>query len=97
MKFEWDHGKEKSNSEKHGVTFKEASKLFTNSSEYLEIYDEFHSDNEDRFMAIGIIAKGVIVVVFVEKEFDIIRIISARKANKSEISLFNEFKQGDLL
>ena len=53
-----------------------------------------HSEDEDRFIAIGPIVKGVIVVVYVERDFDIIRIISARRATRAEIELFDEFKRG---
>ena len=94
MEFEWDSRKAKRNATKHGVTFEEASKLFQGRSEYIEIFDESHSEDEDRFIAIGPIAKGVIVVVYVEKTLDLIRIISARKATKKESDLFMNFKKG---
>lgn len=94
MNFEWDLAKEKQNLRKHGVTFKEAAKLFTGRSEYLELYDELHSEDEDRFIAIGPITKGLIVVVYVERDFDTIRIISARKATRAETNLFNDYKRG---
>ena len=94
MKFEWDFKKEKLNLKKHGVSFKEASRLFTGRAEYLELYDDLHSDEEDRFIAIGPIIKGVVVVVYIERDFDVNRIISARKATVPEISLFDKFKRG---
>jgi uncharacterized protein len=94
MKFEWDNQKAKVNAAKHGVTFEEASKLFQGRAEYIEIFDESHSLDEDRFMAIGPIVKGIIVVVYIEKTLDLIRIISARKATKKEIGFFINFKKG---
>lgn len=94
MKFEWSLKKEKQNIKKHGLSFQEASKIFTGRSDYLELYDDLHSEDEDRFIAIGLIVKGVIVVVYVERDFETIRIISARKATKTEISLFKEYKKG---
>lgn len=94
MKFEWDSKKEKLNNQKHGISFKEAAKLFQGRSDYLELYDNLHSDDEDRFIAIGKIIKGVVVVVYVERDFDVTRIISARKATRAEIKLFDEFKRG---
>lgn len=94
MEFEWDSRKAKINAKKHGITFEEASKLFLGKVDYIEIFDESHSDDEDRFIAIGPISKGVIVVVYVEKTLDLIRIISARKATKKEIHLFAGFKEG---
>ena len=94
MKFEWDNQKAKKNVVKHEVSFEEASKLFEDRSDYIEIFDESHSADEDRFIAIGRIAKGIIVVVYIEKTLDLIRIISARKATKQEIVLFINFKKG---
>jgi uncharacterized DUF497 family protein len=94
MKFEWDRQKAKINLVKHGVNFEEASKVFLGRADYVEIYDETHSLDEDRFMAIGMIAKGIIVVVFIEKSLDLIRIISARKATRKEVDLFINFKKG---
>lgn len=94
VEFEWDTEKEKQNVKKHGVTFTEASRLFTGHSTYLELYDDNHSGDEDRFIAIGPVVRGLIVVVYVERNVDIIRIISARKAKRLEIKLFDEFKRG---
>lgn len=94
MKFEWDSQKAKRNAAKHRVTFEEASKLFQSRSEYIEIFDESHSEDEDRFIAIGPIVKGIIVVVYIEKSWDLIRIISARRATKKEVSLYITFKEG---
>ena len=96
MKFDWDKKKNDQNFKKHGLSFEEASKLFTGRSDFLEIFDEEHSEDEDRFIAIGTISRGLIVVVFVERDFETIRIISARKASKSETKLFNLFKEGKL-
>jgi len=94
MEFEWDSQKAKRNVVKHGITFEEASKLFQGRAEYVEIFDESHSEDEDRFIAIGPIVKGIVVVVYIEKTWDLIRIISARKATKKEIGLFSNFKRG---
>ena len=58
MLFEWDPNKNKVNREKHGLSFDEVKELFTSGTDFLEIYDEEHSDEEDRFIAIGPIAAG---------------------------------------
>ena len=92
MKFEWDSTKNRSNELKHGLGFSEACELFTSDREYLEIYDAPHSDDEDRFLAIGEIQRGVTVVVFTEREGDVIRIIGARFATKNEQDRYREFK-----
>ena len=88
MEFEWDDAKADRNRERHGVSFDEAKELFTRGVEFLEIYDAEHSLDEDRFIAIGPVVRGVIVVVYTAHQEDTIRIISARNATRSEIRLF---------
>lgn len=87
MRFEWDPNKDRTNQKKHGLSFGEAKELFA-SGDYLEIYDEEHSAEEERFIAIGEVRNGVIVVVFTEIYEDAIRIVSARKATTQESQLF---------
>ena len=94
MKFEWDSQKAKINAGKHGITFEEASKLFQGRADFVEFFDKSHSVDEDRFIAIGPIVKGIVVVVYIEKSLDLIRIISARKATSKETYLFLNFKKG---
>ena len=96
MEFEWDKKKAKFNVTKHGITFEEASKLFLGRADYVEIFDESHSDDEDRFIAIGPIRKGIIVIIYIEITLDAIRIISARKATKAEVGLFMNYKKGKI-
>lgn len=93
MKFEWDPVKAIRNAAKHGISFEEASMLFLGREDFVEIYDDRQSEDEDRFIAIGLIDKGVVVIVYVQKTADVIRIISARKATKAEILMFTEFKR----
>ena len=88
MNFEWDDDKNVINQQKHGVSFEEARELFESRVDYLEIFDSDNSDFEDRFIGIGPIKRGVIVVVYTEREEDITRIIGARLANKNEQSLY---------
>ncbi|MEL7449015.1 MAG: BrnT family toxin [Pseudomonadota bacterium] len=88
MEFEWDDAKDRSNQRKHGLSFSEAKQLFAGNRDYLEIFDVSHSDVEDRFIAIGAIRRGVVVVVYTEREEDVIRIIGARFATKRERERF---------
>ena len=88
VRFEWDDAKDLLNQEKHGVSFVEARRLFESGVDYLEIFDSEHSDFEDRFIAIGPIDRGLVVVVYAEREEDIIRITGARWANPREQSLY---------
>ena len=84
MHFEWDEDKEKRNITKHGIDFSMAALVFYDENR-LEWYDERHSDEEDRFIAIGQIGNvTVILLVVYTDRGDAIRIISARKATKKE-------------
>ena len=88
MKVVWDEPKNVANQRKHRVSFEEASELFTSGRDYLEIFDEEHSEEEDRFIAIGPVRRGIILIVWTEREEDEIRIISARWAKGRERLLF---------
>ena len=83
MRFEWDDEKAVSNLEKHGVSFGEATEVFYDLYA-LEDYDTKHSAGESRFVIIGLSSRRLLYVIYAERTADIIRIISARKANKSE-------------
>ncbi len=87
MKFERNDSKDLQNQRKHGLLFTDVLQLFE-TGDYLEIFDEAHSGHEDRFIAIGDIARGVAVVVFTEREEGVIRIIGARLAGKRERDLY---------
>ncbi|HLB31669.1 MAG TPA: BrnT family toxin [Gammaproteobacteria bacterium] len=83
--FEWDKAKEKANVKKHGITFKEACTAFYDENA-IQFYDPDHSEDEDRFILLGASHKLNTLVVchcFRGKEA-VIRIISARKADKDE-------------
>lgn len=91
MKFFWDGKKNKINIKKHGVSFQVAAQVFFDDSSVI-FFDQLHSDNEQRFVVIGLSSDGLLFVVFVEKTDDLIRIISARKATKKERGLYEEKK-----
>ncbi len=63
MKFEWDPEKNRANQSKHGVSFEDAVRVFDADEEALELFDEGHSDFEDRFITIGPIEDGLALVV----------------------------------
>ncbi len=84
MRFEWDDVKDHNNVKKHGLSFSEATRLFEEGSDYLEIFDWAHSDVEDRYIAMGEIDRGTVVVVYAETDDDLIRIIGARFATARE-------------
>lgn len=89
--FEWDEAKDLSNQRKHGLSFAEARQLFESGADYLEIFDIEHSEFEDRFIAIGPIDRGLVVVVYTEPEEDRMRIIGARLANQREQALYRSY------
>jgi len=94
VKFVWDPEKDEANRRKHGLGFEEARDLFTSGVDYLEIFDDEHSEQEERFIAIGPIKRGIIVVVWTEWEGDDVRIISARVASANECELFHRHMGG---
>jgi uncharacterized DUF497 family protein len=92
VRFEWDPKKESRNIEKHGVSFREAKELFTSRLDFLELYDGAHLE-EERFVAIGPIRRGLVLVVYTERSEDTVRIISARWATKKERALYLEYME----
>ena len=88
MVVSWDPATSLGNVAKHGVSFEEASELFTSGLDYLEIFDESHSDEEDRFLAVGHIRRGLVIVVWTERDEFEVRIISARWATPREALRF---------
>ena len=93
MKVTWDEAKNRTNRKNHGVSFQEAAELFTSGTDYLEIFDEGHSDFEDRFIAIGPIKRGLVLVVWTERDKNVVRIISARWATTRERNLYRSFAE----
>jgi len=77
-----------SNQRKHGLSFAEAQRLFESGVDYLEIFDAEDSEFEDRFLAIGPIDRGLVVVVYTEREEGRVRILGARLANNREQILY---------
>ncbi len=91
MGFEWDAEKAARNEALHDVTFEEASELFESDADILEIYDVEHSDTEDRFKSIGPVRRGLVLVVWTERDNDVIRIISAWWATAKERQMYQAF------
>jgi uncharacterized protein len=83
--FEWDTRKNRANQVKHGVSFEEAQTVFLDENGRV-ISDPEHSDEEDRFVILGLSAQLRVLVVChcLRDSENAIRIISARRANASE-------------
>lgn len=82
MQFEWDETKNLENIRKHRIDFADVPRMFDNSM-LIEL-DERFDYGEDRWIGIGFLGNGVAVVVWTERQDNIVRIISARKANRYE-------------
>ena len=83
--FEWDNKKNKANIKKHGISFDEARTCFYDEFA-IQFYDPDHSEDEDRFILLGNSYKlNTLVICHCFKEEEtVVRIISARKADKDE-------------
>lgn len=92
LTFEWDPAKDATNLRKHGVSFSEAKTVFTDEFARL-IADPDHSNDEDRFLLLGTsIHSRLLVVCHCIRENEIIRIISARKADKRERKVYEGYR-----
>lgn len=93
--FQWDPVKAHSNVIKHGVTFEEATKVFDDPFALTIFDDEESSEDEDRWITLGLIeGRHFLVVVHtyrnIIKDTVTIRVISARPATKHEIRQYKE-------
>lgn len=92
--FEWDPTKARSNQEKHGISFVEATTVFRD-PRALNMYDPDHSESEDRWVTLGISGSGRLLLVchtFHEEpnESATIRIYSARRPTSTESMNYKE-------
>ena len=88
LEFEWDNEKEQRNRAKHGVSFEEAKAVFRDPLA-LELLDTRFDYGEERFITIGVSARGVLTVVNTQRG-ESIRLISARRATKEEAKAYAE-------
>src|SRR5665213_2889548 len=92
LRFEWDEGKNRSNQRKHGVPFAEARTAFFD--DYARVLpDPDHSDDQERFVLLGLsVSLRLLVVCHCHRESEeVIRIFSARKANRNEITQYQRW------
>ncbi len=88
MQFEWNEIKNATNIKKHKIDFADVPIVFKGAT--LIDYDDRYDHGEDRWTGIGLLHNLVVVVVFTEPRKNIIRIISARKANRNEQEKYYE-------
>jgi uncharacterized DUF497 family protein len=89
IRFEWDSRKASANLRKHGVSFEEAKSVFFDEQARL-IDDPDHSEDEDRFVLLGLSQSLRLLLVChcYRADGEVIRIISARKATRSEARFY---------
>ncbi|MBI4227082.1 MAG: BrnT family toxin [Candidatus Omnitrophica bacterium] len=94
IRFAWNEGKNRVNQRKHGVSFEEARSVFYD-ERAIEFPDPEHSQQEDRFLLLGLSGRlRVLLVCHCFREDDeVIRILSVRKATKKE---FDYYERGTL-
>lgn len=92
MRFAWDQAKAAENVRKHGISFEEASTVFADENARLK-HDPDHSQEEDRFILLGLSAKlRLLIVCHAYRENDeVIRIISARRATPNERKQYGSY------
>lgn len=97
LRFEWDEEKNRINKAKHdGIDFEEASTVFYDDNAIM-FDDPDHSEEEYRFLIIGISVKSNLCIVshcYRGIEDDVIRIISARRATNKERRFYVEYNGG---
>lgn len=86
LRFEWDPRKAASNAQKHGVSFEEARSVFADERAKL-IDDPDHSEDEDRFILMGLSGSLRVLIVChcYREEGNVVRIVSARKADRKSV------------
>ncbi len=92
--FEWDPEKARANQRKHGVPFEEAATVFLD-PQAISLYDEEHSEQEDRWITLGFSSTGRILVVShtfqsIDERRCVARIIMSRKATRRERGQYGE-------
>ena len=94
LNFEWDENKNKINKQKHRISFEEAETVFYDESAIV-IEDPDHSQEEDRFIILGLSTKAKLLVVChcYRASDTVIRIISARKATTTEAKQYISFNE----
>ncbi len=91
IRFEWNPAKAALNLRKHGVSFKEAQSIFYDDFA-VQFFDHEHSTSEDRFLMLGMSTDAnLLLVCHCEREKgEVIRIISAREATRTEAGFYRQ-------
>lgn len=87
VRFEWDPDKAAINRKCHKVSFEEALEAFFDPNA-VDDFDADHSGEEVRYNLIGLSSRRLLFVVYTQPEEDVIRLISARKAEKKHRRIY---------
>ena len=87
MHFEWDPRKAASNLSKHSISFDEAVTVF-NDPMFIAVMDDEHSEDEERYITVGLSNASRLLMVAHTDRNGLIRIISARRATKKEENFY---------
>jgi uncharacterized DUF497 family protein len=87
-RFEWDPFKDRQNRSKHGISFAEAIEVFRADDLRVDLFDTRHSLTEDRFISLGPIEGGLVLVVWTQRNDDVIRLVTARRPTTQERRLY---------
>jgi hypothetical protein len=89
LRLEWDRSKAADDVRKHGVTFREATTALADPLS-ITVFDPDHSDEEDRFVLIGLSHRGRLLVVVHAARGEVVRLIPARLARRHERQTYEE-------
>lgn len=95
MNFEWDADKALLNLRKHHISFEEAARVFMDSNR-IETFDGREAHGEDRWKTVGLVGTAMVAVVYTVRgeDTEIIRVISARKADSHEQAQYSQNQVG---
>jgi uncharacterized protein len=90
MEFEWDQNKAETNLRKHRISFEDAARVFLDANR-IETLDGREIYGEDRWKTVGLVEPALLAVIYtIRGSDDVIRIISARKADSYERAKYSE-------
>jgi len=92
LRFEWDRDKARQNLKKHGISFEDASEVFSDALA-ANVEDTTHSNDENRSIIIGQTSKRRLLLVVYSERGESLRIISARAATRREVMIYEEGEQ----
>ena len=94
LRFEWDTRKNRANIKKHKVSFEEAETVFKDENA-IQYFDPDHSEDEDRFILLGLSTRlrALVVCHCFRTDELVVRIVSARRADRSEGQAYWEIKR----